>query len=51
MFLKQKRTGTIKGRTVAGGNKQHDFISKQEASSPTFATKAVLLSCIINADE
>jgi hypothetical protein len=51
MFLKQKRTGTIKGRTVAGGNKQRDFISKEEASSPTVATEAVLLSCIINADE
>ena len=51
MFLKQKRTGTIKGRTVAGGNKQRDFISKEEASSPTVATEAVLLSCIIDADE
>jgi hypothetical protein len=51
MFLKEKRTGTIKGRTVAGGNKQRDFISKEEASSPTVATEAVLLSCIIDADE
>jgi hypothetical protein len=52
MFLKEKKTGTIKGRTVAGGNnKQRDFISKEEASSPTVATEAVLLSCIIDADE
>ncbi len=51
MFLKQKRTDRIKGRTVAGGNKQRDFISKEEASSPTVATEAVLLSCIIDADE
>jgi hypothetical protein len=28
MFLKQKRDGKIKGRTVAGGNKQWDYISK-----------------------
>ena len=28
MFLKQKRDGKIKGRAVAGGNKQLDFISK-----------------------
>jgi hypothetical protein len=51
MFLKEKRTGEIKGRTVAGGNKQRDFISKEEASSPTVATESVLLSCIIDADE
>jgi hypothetical protein len=51
IFLKEKRTGEIKGRTVAGGNKQRDFISKEEASSPIVATKSVLLSCIIDADE
>ena len=38
MFLKLKRDGKIKGRTVAGGNKQSDFIRKEDASSPTVAT-------------
>ena len=28
MFLKKKRDRNIKGRTVAGGNKHRDFISK-----------------------
>jgi hypothetical protein len=28
MFLKLERDGKIKGRTVAGGNKQRDYISK-----------------------
>ena len=51
LFLKQKRDGSIKGRTVAGGNKQRDFISKEEVSSPTVSTEAVLLSCIIDAEE
>jgi hypothetical protein len=51
MFLKEKRDGKIKGRTVAGGNKQRDYISKEDASSPTVATESVLLSCIINAEE
>jgi hypothetical protein len=51
MFLKLKRYGNIKGRTVAGGNKQRDYISKEDASSPTFATESVLLSCIIDAEE
>ena len=51
MFLKEKRTGEIKGRTVAGGNKQREFLSKEEVSSPTVATESVLLTCIIEADE
>jgi hypothetical protein len=51
MFLKQNHDGKIKGRTVAGVNKQHNYISKEDASSPTVTTEAVLLSCIIDAEE
>jgi hypothetical protein len=47
----EKRDGSLKGRTVAGGNKQRDYISKEDASSPTIATEAVLLLCIIDAEE
>jgi hypothetical protein len=36
---------------VAGGNKEQDYISKEDASSPTVPTEAVLLSCIIDAEE
>ena len=38
MLLKQKRDGKIKGRTVAGRNKQEEDISKEEYISPTLAT-------------
>jgi hypothetical protein len=51
MFLKLKRDGKIKGRTVTGGNKQRDYISKEDAISPTVATESVLLSCIIDVEE
>jgi hypothetical protein len=51
MLLKQKRDGNIKGRTVDGGNKQRDYISKGSASSPNVTTESVLLSCIIDAEE
>jgi hypothetical protein len=51
MFLKQKRDGKIKGRTMTGCNKQRDYISKEDASSQTVATESVLLSCIIDAEE
>ena len=51
MFPKEKRYGAIKGRAVAGGNKQRDYISKEDARSPKVATEAVLLPCIIDAEE
>ena len=51
LFLKEKRDGTIKGRTVANGNGQRDFISKEDVSSPTVATESVLLTCVIDAEE
>ena len=36
---------------MAGGNKQCEFISKEDASSPTVATDSVLLTCIIESQE
>jgi hypothetical protein len=51
MFLKLKRDGRTKARTVAGGNKQRNYISKEDSSSPTVATESVLLTCIIDAEE
>jgi hypothetical protein len=51
MFLKKKRNGMIKGRGCADGRKQRAYTTKEEASSPTVAIEAVLLSCVIDADE
>ena len=49
--MKQKRNGDIKGRTVAGGNKQRGYIDKEESSSPTVTTESVLLTSIVDAEE
>ena len=51
MFLKQKRSGKIKGRGCADGRKQREHTTKEEASSPTVAIESVLLSCTIDAKE
>ena len=51
MFLKQKRNGTIKGRGCADGRKQHAYINKEDASSPTVAIESVMLSSVIDAME
>ena len=51
IFLKEKRCSTMKGRTVADGSKQCDYMSKEDASSPTVTTESVLYTCIIDAEE
>jgi hypothetical protein len=51
MFLKKKRNGTIKGRGCADGRKQRLHTNKEDASSPTVAIEAVMLSCVIDAME
>jgi len=51
LFLKLKRDGTLKARSVARGNRQRHFITKEEASSPTASTEAVLYTGIIDAKE
>ena len=51
MFLKQKRCGRIKGRGCADGQKQRVWTTKEEATSPTMSTEAVLLTSVIDAKE
>ena len=34
-----------------GGNKQHDYITKEDVSSPTVTAEAVMLTCVIDAQE
>jgi hypothetical protein len=49
MFIGQKRTGETKAKMVAGGNTQRGHVTKEELSSPTVSTKAVLLTLIVDA--
>ena len=51
MFLKKKRCGKIKGRGCADGRKQRIYATKDDVSSPTVATEALLLTCLIDAME
>jgi hypothetical protein len=44
LFLKEKRDTTVKGRMVAGGNKQRGQFDKLEVTSPTAALESVLLT-------
>ena len=51
IFVEKKRDGVLKARTVAGGNKQRGYILKEDASSPTVSSEAVMLTCVIDAKE
>ncbi len=51
MFTVKKRTGETKARLVGGENKQRDYLTKEDSSSLTVATKSVLLTLIVDADE
>eukprot|EP00957_Ditylum_brightwellii_P176753 13462932-Ditylum_brightwellii.AAC.1 len=49
MFLKKKRCGKIKGQEYADGRKQRTYTPKDDASTSTVATEALMVSCIIDA--
>jgi Reverse transcriptase (RNA-dependent DNA polymerase) len=51
MLLKKKRCGKNKGLGCADGRKQRAYLSKEDVSSPTVWIEAVLLSCVIDAQE
>ncbi len=51
VFIVKMRTGETKARLVGGGNKQQDYLTKEDSSFPTVATKSVLLTFIVDADE
>jgi hypothetical protein len=51
MFLKEKRDGTIKGKTRADGRKQREVSTKSDTTSPTVALESVLITATIDAFE
>jgi len=51
MFLKEKRSGSIKARGWADGWSQRDYTTKVETSSPTISLEAMMLSRAIHAKE
>ena len=51
MFLKQKRSGQVKGRGCADGRKQRSYMTKEEVSSPTVSIESVMLTSVVDAME
>jgi hypothetical protein len=51
IFLNEKRDGTIKARTCANGSTQRSYISRDEATSPTAASEAIITTGVIDAKQ
>ena len=51
MFIIKKRSGDTKAGLIVGGNKQWDYLTKEDSSSPAVATESVLLTSIFGAAE
>jgi hypothetical protein len=51
MFLKKKRCGRINGRGCADGRDQRLYKTKEKTSAPTVSTEALMLSCVMDAEE
>jgi hypothetical protein len=51
LFLKEKRTGDIKGRVCINGAPQRAYIAKEDAASPTVSTELTFITAAIAAKE
>ena len=50
-LIKEKRSGKLKGRTVADGRPQRSLYDKSETASPTVSVDALMMSLMIDAKE
>jgi len=50
-LIKEKRSGILKGRTCADGSRQRALYTKEQTTSPTVSTDALMLSLMIDAYE
>ena len=51
MFLTEKRDGSIKGRLVYNGKPTREWLSRDDAASPTAALESIMLTGIVDAKE
>ena len=51
MILSQKKTGVVRGRLAYNGRPTRNWISREEASSPTASTEGTFLTSTVDAHE
>ena len=50
-FFTEKRDKTVKARTCANGSTQREYMTKEEAASPTASLESIMLTATIDAHE
>ena len=51
MLLTRKRSGSVKGRLAYNGKDTHDWISKDNTSSPTVGTDSIMMTVAVDTYE
>jgi hypothetical protein len=51
MLLTEKKDGKIKGRVVYNGKPTRDWLSKEDASSPTATLESIMITSVVDAHE
>jgi hypothetical protein len=51
LFVVEKKSGILKSRHCANGNPQHQWMDREEVSSPTVSTEALFITAAIDAVE
>jgi hypothetical protein len=51
LFLKEKRSGDMKGRACVNGAPQQAYVPKDEAASPTVSTESTFITALLAAKE
>jgi len=51
MCLTEKRDQTVKGRMVYNGNRTREWLSREDAASPTVALESIMLTATVDAHE
>ena len=51
MLLSEKKNGLIKGPMVYNGNPTHEWLSREDTTSPTVLLESIFLTMVIDAKE
>jgi hypothetical protein len=51
IFVEQKRDGLIKAQKMIGGNKEHNYITKEDVISSSVKAEAVMLTHVLDVQE
>ena len=51
MLLTEKKDKTVKGRMVYNGKPSHEWLTREDAASPTASLESIMITGVIDAKE